>query len=138
MLGLIRRTFTVDNPWYSGTAEVPVYQLDELLGTKLRALYQRKKGRDLYDLWRALRTGEVDGARVVECCRCYLEHEGIVISRAAFEANLAGKLRSREFLEDVRLLIPPDAGYDPAAAGALVQGELIARLPGEPWRGGEG
>ena len=32
--------------------EVRVYdQLDELLGTKLRALYQRKKGRDLFDLF---------------------------------------------------------------------------------------
>lgn len=43
----------VDNPWFTGEAGVPTYELDELLGTKLRALYQRKKGRDLFDLHEA-------------------------------------------------------------------------------------
>ena len=36
--------------WFTGAAKVLTYDLDELLGTKLRALYQRKKGRDLFDL----------------------------------------------------------------------------------------
>jgi predicted nucleotidyltransferase component of viral defense system len=27
------------------------YELDELMATKLRALYQRRKDRDLFDLW---------------------------------------------------------------------------------------
>lgn len=35
--------FVVGNPWFSGTAALPVYHLDELLGTKMRALYQRGK-----------------------------------------------------------------------------------------------
>jgi predicted nucleotidyltransferase component of viral defense system len=38
--------------------------IEELLGAKLRALYQRKKGRDLYDLWLALTTLSVDDARI--------------------------------------------------------------------------
>ena len=33
----------------SGKCEITTYSLNELLGTKLRALYQRKKGRDLFD-----------------------------------------------------------------------------------------
>jgi len=37
--------FTVQNPWFSGAADVTTYRLEELLATKLRALYQRKKGR---------------------------------------------------------------------------------------------
>lgn len=39
----------VANPWFSGHADVETFSLPELLGTKLRALYQRKKGRDLFD-----------------------------------------------------------------------------------------
>ena len=57
VLGTTTRPLAVDNPWFSGTAEIPVYHLDELLGTKLRALHQRRKGRDLFDLWVALRSG---------------------------------------------------------------------------------
>ncbi|PNG50227.1 MULTISPECIES: nucleotidyl transferase AbiEii/AbiGii toxin family protein [unclassified Variovorax] len=34
-----------------GSVLVPSYDLDEMLGTKLRALLQREHGRDLYDLW---------------------------------------------------------------------------------------
>ena len=80
--------------WFSGTAELAVYHLDELLGTKLRALYQRKKGRDLYDLWLALGTGDPRGDRIIECFQRYMAHDGAVVSRAKFEANLAAKLHS--------------------------------------------
>lgn len=136
VLGIGRRPFAVDNPWFGGTAMLPVYHLDELLGTKMRALYQRKKGRDLYDLWLALGSGEPDRNRIVECFRRYLEHDGVVVSRAEFEANLAAKLRSSVFLEDIRPLIPIDVKYDPFAAAEIVQNELIVKIPGEPWRGG--
>lgn len=39
--------FEVASRWFAGRTDVPTFALDELLGTKLRALYQRKKGRDL-------------------------------------------------------------------------------------------
>ncbi|MCK6531448.1 MAG: nucleotidyl transferase AbiEii/AbiGii toxin family protein [Polyangiaceae bacterium] len=131
------RPFTVDNPWFSGTAALPVYHLDELLGTKLRALYQRKKGRDLYDLWVALGTRKPRPAFVVECFRRYMDHAGAVVSRAEFEANLAAKLASAVFLEDLRVLVSPEVGYDPTRAAKVVKDELLARLPGEPWKGAE-
>ena len=51
VLGVGRRPFVVENPWFAGSTELAVDELDELLGTKMRALYQRTKGRDLFDLW---------------------------------------------------------------------------------------
>lgn len=54
MLGPRRERFEVESPWFTGAAEVLTYEPEELLGTKLRALYQRKKGRDLFDLSEAL------------------------------------------------------------------------------------
>ncbi len=42
--------FAVESRWFTGNTEILTYSIDELLGTKLRALYQRKKGRDLFDL----------------------------------------------------------------------------------------
>ena len=135
VLPLARYNFTVDNPWFQGAAELPVYQFSELLGTKLRALYQRKKGRDLYDLWLALERTEVDKEQVVECFMRYIAQGGDSVSRAQFEANLHDKLVDEAFLGDIRPLIPGDVDYDPVIAGAIVQRELISLLPGDPWKG---
>ncbi len=135
VLGICRRPFQVENPWFSGQLEISTYVIEELLGTKLRALYQRKKGRDLYDLWLALTTLPVDDARIVDCFGRYLQQEGLTVSRAEFEENLEGKLRNRSFLEDIKPLLSISVSYDVAEAGALVGQRLISRLPGEPWKG---
>ena len=41
----------MDSPWFTGATDIITYELDELMATKLRALYQRRKGRDLFDIW---------------------------------------------------------------------------------------
>ena len=64
VLGLIKMPFTVKNQWFNGSCEITTYQLEELMGTKLRALYQRKKGRDLYDLYKALENKKNE----FQCC----------------------------------------------------------------------
>ena len=133
--GFTGREYTVSNPWFSGTAEVTTYTLTELLSTKLLALYQRKKGRDLYDLWLALSDAAIDRGRVIECFSRYLKTVGSTVSRAQFEANLAGKMQDVAFVDDVRILIPQGVPYDPHIAAEKVLAELIARLPGESWKG---
>jgi predicted nucleotidyltransferase component of viral defense system len=77
--GLKNHRFDVSSRWFSGAADVRTYELDELLGTKLRALYQRKKGRDLFDLGLALsrdgvspRDALLDG-RPGRCARTHRE-----------------------------------------------------------------
>jgi len=57
VLGFEKRVFAVDSRWFSGSASILTYHLDKLLGTKVRALYQRKKVRDLFDLWAAFDSG---------------------------------------------------------------------------------
>ena len=44
-----RIPFSVESRWFDGAADILTYELDELLATKMRALYQRKKARDLFD-----------------------------------------------------------------------------------------
>ena len=41
-LGMQQKRFDVQSRWFSGSAALLTYDLDELLGTKLRALYQRQ------------------------------------------------------------------------------------------------
>jgi predicted nucleotidyltransferase component of viral defense system len=133
--GIQRRRFSVENPWFSGAADICTHEVEELLGTKLRALYQRKKGRDLYDLWLAMTTLEPDEQKIVHCFEQYLEHGGTPVSRAEFEMNLMGKMKDPAFIRDVEPLLPTGMNYDIAQAGEMIHRRLINRLRGDPWKG---
>lgn len=135
VLGLEQRPFEMRSRWFSGGASISTYHLDELLGTKLRALYQRKKARDLFDLWWAANHTPVDFDRVVSCFRQYVDADGLRISRAELEANLTSKLEDRVFTADLRPLLAPDVEWDLRRAARLVLDEIAPRLPGDPWRG---
>jgi predicted nucleotidyltransferase component of viral defense system len=136
VLGLEQRLFEMRSRWFSGGASISTYHLDELLGTKLRALYQRKKARDLFDLWWAANHAPVDFDRVVSCFRQYVEADGLRISRAELEANLTSKLEDRVFTADLRPLLAPNVEWDLRRAARLTLDEIAPRLPGDPWRGG--
>lgn len=130
-----RLPLRVYNPWFAGESKVTTYALDELMGTKLRALYQRRKGRDLFDLWLCLKRGLIDPAQVTACFTAYMQHEGRTISRAEFERNLCEKESNSAFLDDIRPLLASEISYDAKEAVVLVRENLVSRLPGEPWRG---
>ena len=108
VLGYQQSHFSMPSRWYSGSASITSYSKNELLGTKLRALYQRKKGRDLFDLWHAAGTIE----SVVSCFLQYLEHEQHRISRAGFEINLFEKLDDPRFLDDMAPLLTSTTSWD--------------------------
>ena len=126
--GLVRHRFEVASRWWSGGAEITTYDLDELLATKLRALYQRRKGRDLFDLWIALGMKEAEPKRIVPAFRRYMEEEGNVVNRSEFERNLAAKVRTRSFTEDLRPLLAPGIQYDVTEAATVVGDRLLALL----------
>jgi len=136
-LDVENRPLSVDNPWFRGEARVPVYALNELLGTKMRALYQRKKGRDLFDLWLALDRRLADPELIVACFRRYMDAGGTPVSQAQYEANLQAKSADPRFARDVRLLLAPDVQYDGQTALDLIRERLVSRLPGEPWKGSD-
>lgn len=114
---------------------ITAWRLDELLGTKLRALYQRKQGRDLFDLATALETADVQPDRMVEVFSAYLEHQGLRVTRAQFEENLALKLGDPEFTGDIGPLLADGFRWEIDKAAPVVLSRLIARLPGDPWKG---
>ena len=111
--------------------------MNELLGTKLRALYQRKKGRDLFDLWHAATTLDVSPEAIVSCFLRYLEHEEHQISRAEFEMNLFEKLNDRRFLDDMTPLLKAGVPWEADAAARYVLQSLAPLIQGEPWQKSE-
>ena len=128
VLRLVEQTLAVGSRWFTGQAAIPTFALDEMLGTKLRALYQRRKGRDLFDLWLGLTRGGANAATIADVFRKYVTAEGNAISRAEFEGNLAQKMKHAGFLSDLPPLLRPGIAYDAMAAYRLVEKELLARL----------
>jgi hypothetical protein len=135
--GHVRVPFEMRSEWWSGKAEVTTFTIDEMLGTKLRALFQRRKGRDLFDLWYALANGGASAEGIILCFNRYLSEEGRRVTRAAFEENLTGKLDDEQFRADMTGLLRPGIAWDVDIAGKYVLEHLLARLPGEPWKGSE-
>jgi predicted nucleotidyltransferase component of viral defense system len=132
---LVHIPFKVESAWFSGASEVTSYTLEELMGTKLRALYQRKKGRDLFDLFVMLQYyPDLDRQAVISCFLFYLEKENHQISRAEFEKNMAHKLKDRIFLDDIYPLLSPNRSYNHIDAHAVVHEALMRLLPGDAWK----
>jgi len=118
--GFRRMPFSVKSRWFNGACDITTYELDELLGTKLRALYQRRKGRDLFDMAAALSRGGVDPARIVVAFRRYMDEGGHRVTRGEFEENLAAKLQDKRFLSDIPPLLAVGHSWDATQAAALV------------------
>lgn len=127
----------MDSRYFTGSASILTYKLEELLGTKVRALYQRKKGRDLFDLWMAFSSTDVQPEKVLNCFLHYMEHEGHKVSRAEFEQNFVQKLDDSRFLKDIEPLLTTDRNWNSSKAGEFLMNRLLALLPGEPWQGGK-
>lgn len=129
VLGLVKVPFVMENSWFSGKCEITTYRLNELLGTKLRALYQRKKGRDLFDLYVALSETSVD---VDEILRCYRRYMSFSVQQPPtckqFINNMEEKMSDSDFLGDTQCLIRPDREFNPHKAYEIVKEKLIDKL----------
>ncbi|MDR2948738.1 MAG: nucleotidyl transferase AbiEii/AbiGii toxin family protein [Prevotella sp.] len=130
VMGLTQHNFNVDNQWFSGNCQITTYHLDELLGTKIRALYQRRKGRDLFDLYKALlSTQTVNVENIINCYRAYI---GFVVdnppTQKEYLQNMELKIQDEEFLGDTHLLLRQNDKYNPVEAWDLVRSLLIEKL----------
>ncbi|MGB6450920.1 MAG: nucleotidyl transferase AbiEii/AbiGii toxin family protein [Steroidobacteraceae bacterium] len=113
------------------------YDINEMLGRKLRALMQRRQGRDLFDLYHAANFGPratpacpIDGAQVIEAFTWYLKNDDTQMTREDAESRLADHLADREFRTDMRQLLRYDFGPCNAdTAAELVRTTYLAHLP---------
>ncbi|STX39734.1 nucleotidyl transferase AbiEii/AbiGii toxin family protein [Legionella feeleii] len=135
VLGHNQKNFAVSSDWFNGETTILTFHLNELLGTKLRALYQRKKGRDLFDLWYVDNQSACDHNEVVSIFQYYLQQQNLSITKALFEENLIQKLSSEIFIKDMAPLLVSDLQWDVKEAAALVNEKFISCLPGDSWKG---
>ena len=128
-LPLAHLPFMVDTPWFNGNCTVTTYALEELLGTKLRAMYQRKKLRDLFDAEYALKNADIDDALVLRCWRRYMSINGHVPpSSREFIKNMDSKMFMPEYNADIDSILRRDITFDAQSAYRLVRERLIEKI----------
>jgi predicted nucleotidyltransferase component of viral defense system len=107
------------------------FDIHEMLGTKLRALFQRCRGRDLFDLYWAMTRANppVRPGEVIESFQYYLRQEGSTAGRKEFVRLLRSHLANAGFCSDMEQLLRVGIAYDPHKAGELVETKLLSLLP---------
>ncbi len=119
----------VNSNWFSGTAAITTFAIEELLSTKMRALYQRKKGRDLLDLWLAASDLQIDRAKLISTFKEYIRFQGLNITRTQFLDNLRRKKYDLKFKSDSGPILAANFEWDMETAMNFVESELISILP---------
>jgi predicted nucleotidyltransferase component of viral defense system len=107
------------------------FDIHEMLGTKLRALFQRRRGRDLFDLYWAFSTagGALLPEHVIDAFQHYMTLEGSTVPRNEFLVQLDIRLADRGFCSDMGPLLRNDLSYEPQAAGVHIRNNLLVHLP---------
>jgi hypothetical protein len=122
----IRLPYQVASSWWAGTGDVLTFTPAELVATKLRALHQRRKGRDLFDLWIALTLLHLEPSDILACFEPYRPSG---YTRKAALTTFAEHIGHPGFRNDISLLTTatPD-GYDIDTAAALIRSDLLQHV----------
>jgi predicted nucleotidyltransferase component of viral defense system len=129
VLPWIEFPFEVNNPWFSGKTNIKTYDVNELLGTKLRALYQRKKGRDLFDLDYSRLNLEIDLDKIIECFNAYIKFSvDSIPTQRQFILNIEEKEQDKNFLMDMDGLIRAGITYNQKEAFEWIKNKVLIKL----------
>jgi predicted nucleotidyltransferase component of viral defense system len=129
VLGLQQVPFEVNNGWFSGKCMINTYHIEELLGTKLRALYQRRKGRDLFDLYLALSKLEINTDKLIQCYKEYINFsDGVNPTSKMMIANMNEKMQDDEFRNDIFTILRPGIEYDNDLAYVTITEKIISKI----------
>ncbi|MCG2760975.1 MAG: nucleotidyl transferase AbiEii/AbiGii toxin family protein [Candidatus Delongbacteria bacterium] len=129
MLEWVEFPFEVENGWFSGKTAIRTYNLNELLGTKLRALYQRSKGRDLFDIYYSNLMYDLNYDQILTCYNKYMTFSaGKPPSKKEFLLNIKDKENDPNFSGDMTALLRTGINYDQSAAVLWLKKELIDRM----------
>ncbi|MFH1322095.1 MAG: nucleotidyl transferase AbiEii/AbiGii toxin family protein [Bacteroidota bacterium] len=126
--GIVKKPFEIKSKWFSGACEITTYSFEELLGSKIRALYQRKKGRDLFDLWYGLSREKFDVDKAIQAFKAFMEKEKHSVSSKEYENNLNKKINDAYFRGDIEGLVRTDIEFDFREACQLVLEKIIRKI----------
>ncbi len=128
VLPLREEKFDVQSEWFNGSADIITYEIDELMATKLRALYQRRKGRDLFDVWYVTKQNLIDLDRVFEIYSKYCANDQTNIRGKDFLKNLELKKNHPDFQSDMSSLLPIELNWNFEEAYTFVVEKVISKM----------
>jgi len=122
--------FSVESDWFSGNVKIRTYNINELLGTKLRALYQRSKGRDLFDLYYSRLNLELDYEKIITCFNEYMifANGNRPPTKKEFLLNIEEKENDAHFIGDMEALLRSGIKYNQEVAFEWLKNELLERF----------
>lgn len=123
--------YSVETDWWTGNAEIRTFELEDILATKVRALCQRRKGRDLFDLWIGLNQPDIDASDIAAALSHYMD--GNAYSYPELASHLNTKIDDPDFAADLRGLVRSvPAGYGVPQALELVRTRVGLKLRNAP------
>ncbi len=129
VLGYKEIEYSIENSWANSPCKLIGFEAEEMLGTKLRALYQRKKGRDLFDLYYAMTNLDIDTKTLIKCYREYMAFSvQKPPTQKQFILNMDEKMEDPDFQGDIYALLRPGTQYDQSNAYKLIKGELLENI----------
>ena len=129
VLPLKQTDFSISSEWFTGSTQIATYELEELMATKLRDLYQRRKGRDLFDMWYVFNHIPTNVDRVVDIFRRYCSNDGIIIERDVFQQNMEAKRKNVDFQNDMHVLLPRNIRWNFNEAFDFVVNQVVCKIP---------
>lgn len=101
-----------------------------MLGTKLRAPYQRSKGRDLFDLNYSRLNLELDYDKIIQCFKEYptFATGNRPPSKKEFLLNIEEKENDLGFPGDMEALLRSEIEYNQEAAFVWLKNELLEKI----------
>lgn len=135
VFGHEKKDYSMESEWYSGHCQITTFSIEEIMGTKLRALYQRKKGRDLFDFHCVFNQfPKLSDKGIIECFLKYMEYGKHKVTRAELEKAIFEKRTDPAFTNDIAPLLPVGTPtFNPQIAFDEVERRLISLVPGAPW-----
>jgi predicted nucleotidyltransferase component of viral defense system len=136
LLGITTYPFAINNPWFSGACQIASYAPEELFGTKLRALLQRRKGRDLFDLHHGLSRLALNADTLLACFTHYVNMDDKRLTRAHAEERMLSKLTG-SLHEDIAPMLPAGIHFDEEEslrAFNAIWRRLIVNMKGDAWK----
>jgi predicted nucleotidyltransferase component of viral defense system len=116
-------SYEVNSNYFKGSTKIIAFHIEEMIGTKIRALYQRSKGRDLFDLFEVNKTN-ADWGNIVSS----FKKLNIAVSQKDFISNLELKMKDQDFISDMNPLLPSGVHYNINEAYEWFVQEIIPRL----------
>lgn len=132
VLDFAKHPFSVVSRGHAESPDIPTFELDELLATKMETIYRAPQ-------WPgSVRSGHWSGTRAERCganrgcVMAYIDREGSLVTCPMSGRNLAGKIGDPQFNAGLSSPLRPGFERQPKDAARAVSGRLTLFLPAEP------